>query len=275
MTAQEAWAREYAKSFKTLGAEMPEVASFPPPSNNYESTLKEQAWIAFASWTVCPRCGLRSFTNKLEPGWEKQGGLAVEVPCDGGCDPSTSVLEAEVEDGPSSLKKTARIQAYMTPSNTQTTGADSDELAWPVELLTLTKAEAASLAIITLHVDYETVRGGKASTTNKKKTSVTRATWRRSDVESELPTDAARSTPGCLSITPHTGPTSSNTATSSPQAKRRPNGERFSQHNCSSICQALKSQQGPGCIQDPRSATATSGSDLLPSAASFQARSQA
>ena len=62
---------------------------------------------------------------------------------------------------------------------------------WPPELLRLTEEEAHSLSIISLRVQHSKVRGGKASTTNKKKTGVVTAHWKRLSVRRGL-TDNAK-----------------------------------------------------------------------------------
>ena len=70
--------------------------------------------------------------------------------------------------------------------------ATGDDGAAHRRVFELTDEEAASLAIIDLSCDYKCVRGGRAPTTCKKKTSVIRARWRARDVQAGLPTARAR-----------------------------------------------------------------------------------
>ncbi|CAE8634707.1 unnamed protein product [Polarella glacialis] len=53
---------------------------------------------------------------------------------------------------------------------------------WPLEILQLTDQEVQCLSVVTLRVQQSDVRGGMAPTSNKKKTGVVTAYWRRSEV---------------------------------------------------------------------------------------------
>ena len=72
-----------------------------------------------------------------------------------------------------------RLLVYTTPQNSiwhsWSAAIGSGEL--PLTLV-LTEAELSNLAVLTIHVDYRSRRGGNAEITSKQKRSLTRCRWR-------------------------------------------------------------------------------------------------
>ena len=195
-----AWAEEQRKQFRVSGGVLPpKHSSLQRHADRTE--LKEQSWIATGSWSFCPHCGRRRPDGKLTLNWEGRGRRVVEVPCRGHCDPCPRALlknlldeggshevgdatlpEPRVSNIASAHKKRRSLKAYVTPQIGD----------WPEELRCLGEADAKALSIIDLHVDFKRVKGGSAPITSKKKTSLTKATWRKADLEPQLPSDAAK-----------------------------------------------------------------------------------
>ena len=124
-------------------------------------------WLAWASWSFCPSCGLRRLKALSRLGTA----FRVRQPCPRGCDesPGSSVpLEAD--------ESLLRRRVYATP----------DAGDFPAVLRCLTEAEQRSLAVVDLHVEWESRRGGKASVSSKLKKSVVRASWRPYDVWAKM-----------------------------------------------------------------------------------------
>ena len=130
----------------------------------------------------------------MAPKWQPTNVLAFLNFCETGCDKLHGTLQKNAHAFPHAhhALPSARLQCYITPSKDQLLFPGGKERAWPMELLRLTQAEASSLSIIDLHVDFKTVQGGKAPVKNKKKLAVTRGIWRRLKIEGELPTQHAR-----------------------------------------------------------------------------------
>ena len=128
--------------------------------------------------------------------------------CVGGCDRSPQELSAQVMERSAAKEADAtRLKPYVTPRNDRIPvddngpkedfGANGEHKFsemysqgghgdWPQQILDLTKEEARSLAVITLRVQSKEVRGGKAPTTNLKKTGVVTAHWRKTEITSNL-----------------------------------------------------------------------------------------
>lgn len=159
--------------------------------------VADQAWIACASWTFCPKCGLTKCTGKIlhtirrmnkaernkydKCGWQELGADAVVNVCDPACDLNSITLQMQ-RPANEDNKKHTKLQAYVTP-------AAKD---WPKELLSLTADQKTSLAPIDLHCEYKDVRGGKAPTTCRKKLSVVKAFWKKQRVVDSLSSDDVR-----------------------------------------------------------------------------------
>eukprot|EP00973_Karenia_brevis_P046847 6499217-Karenia_brevis.AAC.1 len=95
-------------------------------ADNEHSDGDEQDWIAWASWTFCPKCGRRRADGKLVANWKKFGARAVAIACPSGCDFHPQQLCADesngvpCEGGEAEKAQTAGpLRAYVTPSNTR------------------------------------------------------------------------------------------------------------------------------------------------------------
>ena len=195
-----AWANEQSKQFQITKESLPSMSSLSKRHAD-RTKLKEQSWIANGSWSFCPKCGRRRADGRLVMSWESKGQRIVEIPCPGQCDfrPSQllenllaeekpqaegdeQIVAAEIPPSTSKAKRGYSLKAYVTPQSED----------WPEELRCLHEADAKALSIIDLHVDYKRIKGGNAPVTNKKKISITRASWRKADLEPQLPSDAAK-----------------------------------------------------------------------------------
>ena len=186
MTVGTSWQSEMNKAF-AIGNEQPSlIEKLTPLEKKSQSKLDEQNWIAFGSWTFCDRCGRQRADGKLAD-WIRRtylvGKLAC-VRCQGGCDRAAKDLDVDRDPDVEPLQRKAgeTIKAYVTPQKSD----------WPAVFFELPVTELSKLAPIDLHVDYKNVKGGKAPTSNKKKLSVVRATWRRTKVEASLDTQPLR-----------------------------------------------------------------------------------
>ncbi|CAK0851570.1 unnamed protein product, partial [Prorocentrum cordatum] len=134
------------------------------------------AAVAEAEWVACTQCsGV----------WH--WGKPVDAP------PGASESGRAVHCGACASCKAAAAQPRSGTANAGTfRAAAGDEGAAQRCVFELTEEEAASLPITDLQCDYTSVRGGRAPTACKKKTSVVRARWRARDVQAGLPTPRAR-----------------------------------------------------------------------------------
>ena len=153
------------------------------------------AWMHTASWTFCPRCGLRSGNNTVSWGWAKKHKQAVAQTCSGACDLEPEELDTEV---PADQKPPAstKLQAYVTPDEEYWKAFRSHvcqkDASWEEFRDILPPSDLPFLSLLDLRVDYETKRGGKASISSKQKKSLVRAIWKREDIEGNLPSEACR-----------------------------------------------------------------------------------
>ncbi|CAJ1420506.1 unnamed protein product [Effrenium voratum] len=69
--------------------------------------------------------------------------------------------------------------------------AGAANVSWQAFQGALPAAELASLSLLEIKIDYATRRGGSASITSQQKKSLTRAVWKASDVEGQLPSPGA------------------------------------------------------------------------------------
>ncbi|CAJ1358990.1 unnamed protein product, partial [Effrenium voratum] len=87
-----------------------------------------------------------------------------------------------------SQRPSGTLAAYVTPLEKHWCDVESGFNFFQA----LSSAEAASLALVDIKCDFKMVKGGHAPVGNKKKTSVTRASWRKCDIEENLSENARR-----------------------------------------------------------------------------------
>ena len=191
---------EQGKLFVVAGPQPPAVESLAckTPKNKDLTDMMDQQWISVASWTMCPSCGRRRPDGELSADWAKhRGSTIVYRKCGGGCDLAPAVLNTSLGVNSDDMgekqvkpKDDGTSKVYVTPAIEHWTvlGADGEYIS--SGLLDLTLDEASLLAPLDLKCDYSIIRGGKASTSDKKKTAVIRAPWRNSNVEMEVQDNA-------------------------------------------------------------------------------------
>ena len=135
-----------------------------------------------AAWTFCPSCGRRRSDGRLA-GWRAS---FPATPCRRGCDLEPAILESAPNE--ESQRPSGTLAAYVTPLEKHWCDTESGFNFFQA----LSSAEAASLALIDIKCDFKMVKGGHAPVGNKKKTSVTRASWRKHDIEENLSENARR-----------------------------------------------------------------------------------
>ena len=151
-----------------------------PPAPAQQQQQKQQGsarqeWMANASWTFCPLCGLRRPEGKFLA-HKRLPASDVKKKCPNGCDLRPDELDQAQANRPA--KKGPKLKAYVTPQASN----------WPREMKELSRADAMALSVIHLDAEYKSVRGGRAPVTNLKKTQLVRGRWRTEDVESRLST---------------------------------------------------------------------------------------
>ena len=175
-SVSETWEQEYERSY-AVAIQKPQKRK----TSDILSTDADGLWLQHASWSFCPECGRRRPRTRVEPSWTFTSSAIL---CSPTCDPHPVDLLSSPQR-PS--VKEAGIQAYATPladiwyswseciSNRQL----------PLTSL-LSDKELASLAVVDIHVDYRSRRGGHADVLSKQKRSVVRCRW-RADPLMELP----------------------------------------------------------------------------------------
>ncbi|CAK0903536.1 unnamed protein product [Prorocentrum cordatum] len=150
------------------------------------------AAVAEAEWVACTQCsGVWHWGKPVDapPGASESGRV---VHC-GAC---ASCKAAAAQPRSGTAKYYVMPAASDWPVYDASAGAfraaAGDEGAAQRCVFELAEEEAASLPIIDSQRDYTSVRGGRAPTACKKKTSVVRARWRARDVQAGLPTPRAR-----------------------------------------------------------------------------------
>ena len=170
------WEQEYEHSY-AVAIQKPQKRK----ASDILSTDAEGLWLQDGSWSFCPQCGRRRPRSRVEPSWTF---TSPAILCSPTCDPHPVELLSPPQRPP---VKDAGIQAYVTPV------ADiwyswSECIASKQLPLTslLSDKELASLAVVDIHVDYRSRRGGSAEVLSKQKRSVVRCRW-RADPLMELP----------------------------------------------------------------------------------------
>ena len=98
-------------------------------------------------------------------------------------------LEEPIAEPAPPVPAKTTLKAYVSPTPKPFHDGEVDvESDWPAEILALSDGEVKSLAPLDLKCDYKTVRGGRAKTTNRQKTAVIRAVWRRASVADAIAT---------------------------------------------------------------------------------------
>ena len=157
-----------------------------------ETEAHEKTWVRTGSWTYCPDCGRVRADGKFAADWHsRRGGGSAHRTCAGGCDLRPVELDDKPREDEPEVVRSAKstLKAYVTPRDDplsrkvgQGRPAADLESDWPPVLLELTEAEVHMLAPIEIKCEFKTVRGGKASVTNRQKTSVIRGVWRKKSV---------------------------------------------------------------------------------------------
>ncbi|CAE7271115.1 PIF1 [Symbiodinium sp. CCMP2592] len=164
--SHETWKEEYATNFSLLQK---------VPQMRHTSTRDLDAsglWLLEGSWTFCPSCGRKRARVKTQRFSLER--LTQAERCRPSCDvPAEDLLApapANVLDG--------RLMVYTTPQSSTwhcwSAAIASGNL--PLTLV-LSEKELQQLAVLTIHVDWQSRRGGKAEITSKQKKTLTRCRW--------------------------------------------------------------------------------------------------
>ena len=160
------WVEEYDFNF-SVTAEVPPRRKTSSPDEDPSAV-----WLLEGSWTFCPLCGRRRPRTKTQK-WLIHD-LRHYAVCRPACDNSAQALLAPAPAD----ALTTRVVVYTTPhgSTWHTWSAAIDQGALPLSRI-LTPEDLKELAVLTVHVDYRSRRGGHAEITSKQKRSVSRCRW--------------------------------------------------------------------------------------------------
>ena len=154
--------------------------------------LLEQDWIRLGSWRVCDECGLHWWSTQRKCRLAQEDDLRSSTSIT--ATPPADVVDARAQ--PKALGE--RPYRYITPQEKdfvlEYEGQKINLLTFTNEeqLLTLTKEEQHSLALIDIHADFKHVKGGRAKLQYKQRTAVVSAMWRARPVTSNLSSANAR-----------------------------------------------------------------------------------
>ncbi|CAE7393007.1 USP17L21, partial [Symbiodinium pilosum] len=164
------WSEEHEQNFS--------VAFDRPAKRQLGSTAVSDVnglWLRNGSWVFCPACGRRHARVHTDKFSLKE--YAASSPCYPFCDPTAEDLltKAPVK------KARERLRAYVTPQVDTWRPWCQDIANGNLPLTTLlTKQELQDLAVLDIHVDYQSRRGGHAVIQSKQKRSVVRCRWHAS-----------------------------------------------------------------------------------------------
>ena len=164
---QSTWSDEHSKQFGVMLA-VPKQRSTQPATTDNPSLL----WLRQGSWTFCGDCGRRQPKTRSQR-WSLAD-LTAMKPCRPCCDAAAEALLAP----PPSQLPADHYRIYPTPQG-------SEWHAWSEAIgkghLPLTevldRTEIENLAVLSIHVDFRSRRGGHADITSKQKRSLTRCRW--------------------------------------------------------------------------------------------------
>ena len=161
------WSEEYKLNF---GVMMPVPKQRVPSSSASEDP--SSLWLRQGSWTFCSHCGHRQPRTRSQR-WSVNN-LHPVNPCRPCCDQTAQAL---LSPPPQDLPST-HFRIYSTP---QGSAWHSWSAAISKNHLPLTdvlpRVEIENLAVLRIHVDYRSRRGGNADITSKQKRSLTRCRW--------------------------------------------------------------------------------------------------
>jgi len=165
--------------------------------NNPVDVEEYRKHAAKAEWTVCGKCG--EVRHKGLVVNECTGHNVVHIVCE----------KCYFANQADQLESGCTVKYYVTPAKVHwphSHGQASYKSLWDTtekryeipeyeqanHVFHLDDAEATALALLELKCDFKVVKGGRAPTSNKKKTSVIRAVWKACDVKSQLPSERAK-----------------------------------------------------------------------------------
>eukprot|EP00973_Karenia_brevis_P029997 4135453-Karenia_brevis.AAC.1 len=115
----EAWQRESKESFGSSITPQPSRHQAMETKSHNEDIADIHKWMEHASWSFCPKCGIRRFDGDLTDKWAVVGVRCVEKVCKGACYPEPEELETLMdEDAANKLltKKNQKSPYYVTPN---------------------------------------------------------------------------------------------------------------------------------------------------------------
>eukprot|EP00973_Karenia_brevis_P004554 622177-Karenia_brevis.AAC.1 len=94
----EAWQRESKRSFGSFI--MPQASGRQPieTKSDNKDIVDVHEWMEHASWSFCPKCGIRRFDGNLAGQWAVVGIRRVGKACKGACYPEPEELETIMEE---------------------------------------------------------------------------------------------------------------------------------------------------------------------------------
>ena len=167
VTSAPSWSEEYNRNFGVMML-VPKQRPARPSASENPSSL----WLQKGSWTFCELCGHRQPRTKTQR-WSLTN-LFPRNPCRPCCSQAAQALLAPP---PKDLPST-HFRIYPVPQGSEwhSWSAAIGKQHLPLTEV-LAKVELENLAVVRIHVDYRSRRGGNAEITSKQKRSLTRCRW--------------------------------------------------------------------------------------------------
>ncbi|CAE7839773.1 pif1 [Symbiodinium sp. CCMP2592] len=175
------WSEEYQRNFGVL-TQVQAMRSSQVGDNISASGL----WLMEGSWTFCPSCGRKRARTKTQR-WSISD-LRHAQACSPCCDPPAVDLLAPA---PANILPT-KLTVYTTPQKSTWHSWSAAIASGDLPLtVVLSETDLNNLAVLTIHVDFRSRRGGKAEVTSKQKRSLTRCRWKGQPLRSVPRSDVA------------------------------------------------------------------------------------
>ena len=161
------WSDEYNQSFGVL---MPVPKQRPARSSAEDNP--SSLWLRKGSWSFCALCGHRQPRTRTQR-WSLTN-LSPSSPCRPCC---AQAAEALLSPPPKDLPS-AHFRIYPVPQGSEWHSWSAAICKQHLPLTeVLPKVEIENLAVVRIHVDYRSRRGGNAEITSKQKRSLTKCRW--------------------------------------------------------------------------------------------------
>ncbi|CAE7803623.1 UBP25, partial [Symbiodinium necroappetens] len=158
------------------------AVAFAVPAQRCQNTATdsfEDQWLLKSSWQFCPNCGRKRARTDVDPTQLRKAHAC--KPC---CD--TDAVELLHPPGADAVhKKKAKLCCYVTPlaEHWESLVLELQATGLPLTAA-MTMKELSGLAVLDIHVDYRSRRGGHADITSKQKRTVVRCRWKATPLRS-------------------------------------------------------------------------------------------